>query len=330
MAVHVRAAAIVCRARRAGAVAFALVTFAFAELAAAQDATALLNRAATAARLLNYTGTLVYQHAGRVETTRLVHLNEGGKEFEKLVNLEGPAREVIRSNGEVRCYYPDAKLVRIEPRTFRNAFPSLSAQQQKALTEYYELRKAEVDRVAGLDVQAWVFEPKDGLRYGQKLWFERVTGLLLKARIQNERNEPVEVFTFTDIAIGGKMDHDMVKPTWPPAPPAWQVHDAGPAEADAADTGWVIRGAPPGFSRVAEGYRALRGKRSPVAHIVYSDGLVAVSVFVEPASGVHPVGLLQQGGVNVFVRDADGYVVTALGEAPATTIRQIANSVSRR
>jgi sigma-E factor negative regulatory protein RseB len=330
MAAHVRAAAIVCRARRAGAVAFALITCAFAELAAAQDANALLNRAATAARLLNYTGTLVYQHAGRVETTRLVHLNEGGKEFEKLVNLEGPAREVIRSDGEVRCYYPDAKVVRIEPRTFRNAFPSLSPQQQKALTEYYELRKAEVDRVAGLDVQAWVFEPKDGLRYGQKLWFERVTGLLLKARIQNERNEPVEVFTFTDIAIGGKMDHDMVKPTWPPAPPAWQVHDAGPAEADAADTGWVIRGAPPGFSRVAEGYRALRGKRSPVAHIVYSDGLVAVSVFVEPASGVHPVGLLQQGGVNVFVRDADGYVVTALGEAPATTIRQIANSVSRR
>ena len=76
MAAHVRAAVIVCRARRAGAVAFALITCAFAELAAAQDATALLNRAATAARLLNYTGTLVYQHSGRVETTRLVHLNE--------------------------------------------------------------------------------------------------------------------------------------------------------------------------------------------------------------------------------------------------------------
>ena len=330
MGAPMRAATTVCRAPRAWMAALVLAGCAFAPLAAAQDATALLNRAATAARLLNYTGTLVYQHAGRVETTRLVHLNEGGKEFEKLVNLEGPPREVIRSNGEVRCYYPDAKVVRIEPRTFRNAFPSLSAQQQKALTEYYELRKAEADRVAGLDVQAWVFEPKDGLRYGQKLWFERVTGLLLKARILNERNEPVEVFTFTDMSIGGKIDHEMVKASWPPAPPAWQVHDAGPAEADAADTGWVIRGAPPGFSRVAEGYRTLRGKRSPVAHIVYSDGLVAVSVFVEPATGVHPVGLLQERGVNVFVRDADGYVVTALGEAPATTIRQIANSVSHR
>ena len=91
-------------------------------------------------------------------------------EFEKLVNLDGPAREVIRSNGEVRCYYPDAKVVRVEPRTFRNAFPSLSPQQQAALADYYDFRMAERGRVAGIETQAWVFEPKDGLRYGHKFW----------------------------------------------------------------------------------------------------------------------------------------------------------------
>jgi len=317
----------------AAAFALALGAAPFAARAAGSaevlDAASLLSRAAAAARTLNYTGTLVYQHAGRVETSRIVHWNDGGSEFEKLVNLEGPPREVIRSNTEARCYYPDAKIVRIEPRTFRNAFPSLSVQQQKALTDYYELRRGEADRVAGLETQAWIFEPRDGLRYGQKLWFERTTGLLLKARIQNERNEPVEQFTFTDIVLGARIDRDMVRPSWPPAPPAWQVQ-TGPGETDTAETGWVVRGAPPGFSRVAEGYRTARGKRAPVAHIVYSDGLVAVSVFVEPASAVHPAGLLQQGGVNVFIRDVDGYVVTALGEAPAATIRQIANSVARR
>ncbi|HYQ99972.1 MAG TPA: MucB/RseB C-terminal domain-containing protein [Casimicrobiaceae bacterium] len=324
------------RAASSGAAAALAVVFGATSVPAAaagsaepQDAVSLLSRAAGAARSLNYIGTLVYQHAGRVETSRIVHWNDGGNEYEKLVNLEGPPREVIRSSTEARCYYPDAKIVRIEPRTFRNAFPALSIQQQKALTDYYELRRAEADRVAGLDVQAWVFEPRDGLRYGQKLWFERGTGLLLKARIQNERNEPVEQFTFTDIVLGAHIDRDMVRPTWPPAPPTWQIQ-TGPGDADAAETGWVVRGAPPGFSRVAEGYRTARGKRAPVAHIVYSDGLVAVSVFVEPAATVHPAGLLQQGGVNVFIRDVDGYVVTALGEAPAATIRQIANSVARR
>ncbi len=70
-----------------------------------------------------------------------------------------PPREVIRSQGEVRCYYPDAKLVRIEPQTFRNAFPSLSSQQQKSLAEFYDLRKAEAEprrgsRRAGVGVRA--------------------------------------------------------------------------------------------------------------------------------------------------------------------------------
>jgi sigma-E factor negative regulatory protein RseB len=325
------------RAARSGATAALAVILAALPAAAAaggsaeiQDAASLLARAAGAARTLNYTGTLVYQqHLGRVETSRIVHWNDAGNEFEKLVNLEGPAREVIRSNTEARCYYPEAKVVRVEPRTFRNAFPALSTQQQKVLAEYYELKKAEADRVAGMETQAWVFEPKDGLRYGQKLWFERATGLLLKARIQDEHGIPVEQFQFSDIQIGARIDRDMVRPSWPDAPPAWQVQ-TGPGEPDAAETGWVVRGAPPGFSRVAEGYRTARGKRAPVAHIVYSDGLVAVSVFVEPAATVHPAGLLQQGGVNVFIRDVDGYMVTALGEAPAATIRQIANSVARR
>jgi len=325
------------RAARSGVTAALAAVLAALPAAAAaggsaemQDAASLLARAAGAARTLNYTGTLVYQeHSGRVENSRLVHWNDAGSEFEKLVNLEGPVHEVIRSNTEARCFYPEAKLVRVEPRTFRNAFPALSTQQQKVLTEYYELKKAEAGRVAGMETQAWIFEPKDGLRYGQKLWFERATGLLLKARIQNERGDPVEQFMFSDITIGARIDRDMVRPSWPDSPPAWQVQ-TGPGEPDAAETGWVVRAAPPGFSRVAEGYRTARGKRAPVAHIVYSDGLVAVSVFVEPAATVHPEGLLQQGGVNVFIRDVDGYTVTALGEAPAATIRQIANSVARR
>jgi sigma-E factor negative regulatory protein RseB len=134
-----------------------LAMIAVAPGAHADDAAEWLGRAAAAARQLDYVGTIVYQHGGHIETSRLTHLNVAGSEFEKLVNLEGPPREVIRRDDEVRCYYPDAKVVRIEPRTFRNAFPSLSAQQQKALGEFYEFRKAETGRVAGLETQAWVF-----------------------------------------------------------------------------------------------------------------------------------------------------------------------------
>ena len=313
------------------ALAFALA-LAPATAAWAQDAAAFLARAAKAARELTYVGTIVYQHGARVETSRLTHLYDNGAEYEKLVNLDGPAREVIRSQGEVRCYYPDAKIVRVEPRTFRNVFPSLSPQQQQALAQYYDFRVGEVARVAGHEAQAIVFEPRDGLRYGHKFWAHRETGLLLKARLINEKGEVVEQFAFTDIALGARVEREHVKPTWPGTPPDWQLREGSAGDAAAQETGWTVTRLPPGFVKVTEGFRTLRGKRDPVAHLVYSDGLVAVSVFVEPVAGPpgQALGTVRQGGLNVFSMKVDDHFVTVLGEAPAATVRQIALSVARR
>jgi sigma-E factor negative regulatory protein RseB len=298
----------------------------------AEDAAAWLGRAANAARSLNYVGTIVFQYGGRVETSKLAHFNDGTTELEKLVNLDGPAREVIRSHGEVRCYYPDAKIVRIEPRVFRNVFPSLSPQQLAALTQYYDFRKAEVARVAGLEAQAFVFEPRDGLRYGHKFWADRETGLLLKARLVNEKGEVVEQFAFSDIAIDVKLDREHVKPTWGATPADWQVRQGSAGDATPQETGWLVVKLPAGFSKISEGFRTLRGKRETVAHLVYSDGLVAVSVFVEPLSAVpgHTAGALRQGGLNVYALKLDDHLVTVLGEAPAATVRQIALAVARK
>lgn len=311
--------------------AFALVALAITPNAWAQDAASWLSRAAAAARQLNYSGTIVYQHGGHVETSRLVHYADTTGELEKLVSLDGPAREVIRTATEVRCYYPDAKVVRIEPRTFRNIFPSLSPQQQRSLLEFYELRKAETARVAGIEAQAYLFVPRDGLRYAHKFWADPATGLLLKARILNELNDVVEQFAFTDIAVGGRIDRAAVRPTWSTVPPDWQVREIGPGDLEVKDTGWDVAKLPAGFAKVVEGYRTLRGKRQPVAHLVFTDGLVAISVFVEPVGGApHPIGFLQQGGTNIFMRQLDDHLVTVLGEAPAATIRQIANTVAHR
>jgi sigma-E factor negative regulatory protein RseB len=309
-----------------------VAAFALPPAVRADDATAWLARAAQAARTLNYTGTVAFQYGGRTETVRLTHVNAGGVEYEKLVSLDGPAREVIRSQGEVRCYYPDAKIVRVEPRTFRNVFPSLSPQQQRSLAEHYQFRRAENVRVAGLEAEVYVLEPKDGRRYGHRFWTERETGLLLKARMINERQEVIEQFAFTDIAIGAKLDPEMAKPTWPGVPPDWQLREGTAGGAMPHDTGWVVSKLPPGFVKVMEGFRHLRGRHEQVAHLVFSDGLVAVSVFVEPiaaASGQAP-GAMRQGALNVFAHRMDDQLVTALGEAPPITIRQIAQSVSRR
>ncbi len=323
------------RSRTGGRVrAFALLLAALlaAPCAFAQDAASRwLARAAHAAQTLNYTGTIVYQYGGRVETSRIIHLNEAGQQWEKLVSLDGPAREVIRNSGEVRCYYPDAKIVRVEPRTFRNVFPSLSAEQIRNLSQLYTFRIVTGERIAGHAAEVVAFEPKDGLRYGHRFWMDTATGLLLKARLLNERGDVVEQFSFTDLNVNAKVDREMVKPSLATLTPDWQVRQGSGSDGVPHDTGWSVSKLPPGFAKIMEGYRNLRGKREPVAHLVFSDGLVAVSVFVETMPGVPTqTGLQQQGGLNVYSMKNDDYLVTVLGEAPPATVRQIAQSVGRR
>jgi len=323
-------AACLAGATRRHALVFALAVLAVAP-ARAQDAAAWLARAATAARELNYVGTIAFHLGDRADTSRIVHLNEKGSQFEKLTSLDGPAREVIRGNGEVRCYFPDARVVRVEPPSFRNAFPSLSPQQQATLLEFYEFRKAETTRVAGLEAQAYVFEPKDGFRYGHKFWADTQTGLLLKARLLNERGEAIEQFAFLDVHIGARVDRDMVKPSWPPVPPDWEVKELDRGNIVTRETGWVATKLPPGFVKVVEGYRSLSSRKSRIVHLMFSDGFVAVSVFVEPAgASAHPNGLSQRGPLSVYTRQVDDYLVTVLGEAPGAAVRQIAQSVTRR
>jgi sigma-E factor negative regulatory protein RseB len=303
----------------------------FAVEASAEDATRWLERAAQAAKSLNYAGTIVYQHNGHVETSRLVHMFDAGQEQEKLVSLDGPAREVIRSSAEVRCYFPDAKVIRIEPRTFRNVFPSLSAEQLRNLSQYYDAKMVISERVAGHWTQVMIFEPKDGLRYGHKFWADAITGLLIKARLVDDRGEVVEQFSFTDVAINEKIDRDMVKPSWASAPPDWQVKQGSFGEMLPKETGWSVSKLPGGFQKIMEGYRTLRGKREPVVHLVYSDGLVAISVFVEPiALASVQTGVSQQGALNVYTTKNEDHLITVLGEAPPAAVRQIAQSVARR
>jgi len=317
--------------RRAGACAAMLALLLAPVPALAQDAAQWLARVANAARTLNYTGTIVYQLGGRMETSRIVHMSENGQEWEKLISMDGAPREIIRSGGEVRYYFPEAKLMRVEPRTFRNAFPSLSPDQVKSLAQYYDFRVVSGERIAGHRTDVVVFEPKDGLRYGHKFWSDAVTGLLVKARLVNERGEVVEQFAFTDLTINAPVTRDMVKPSWTATEPEWKVRQSSGGEVVQNDTGWVIGKVPPGFTKINEGFRTLRGKRDPVAHIVLSDGLVAVSVFIEPLTVTQTqIGLTQQGALNVFSTRNEAYIVTVLGEAPPATVRQIAQSVSRR
>src|SRR5262249_37872868 len=152
-----------------------------------------------------------------------------------------------------------AKIVRVEPRTIRNVFPSLSPEQTANLAQYYEFKLVPGGRVAGRNSEVAVVDPKDGMRYGPRFWADPPTRLLLKSRLVNEKGETIEEFAFTDVTVNAKIDKDMVKPSWASVPADWQVKQGGPGQVATNDTGWTVTKPPPGFIKIMEGMRTLAG-----------------------------------------------------------------------
>lgn len=297
-----------------------------------EDGMTWLKKMATASRQLNYRGTFVYRHATQTETSRIVHyVNQAGGEFEKMETLDGPVREVIRTNDQVICYLPSARTVLIEKRGKRR-FPALLPEQLTGVTDNYTVTVTGTDRVADHECRVILLVPKDNIRYGHRFCAEIGSGLPLRARTLGEKNDTLESFAFTELKIGGSFNRDRVRSRYAAKSKNWRVdHSAFSIAETPAETGWVLTQQPHGFKKLTELTRSFAGRPTKVSHIVFSDGLAAVSVFIEPLSRTQPAqSLSHQGAVNIYTRAVSDHRVTVLGEAPAATVMQIANSLEFR
>jgi sigma-E factor negative regulatory protein RseB len=291
-----------------------------------------LQRIYAATEKLSYSGTFVYQQGQQVETSRITHVVESSVPRERLETLDGVPREIIRTGDEVVCYLPGSLTVKIDKQPGRRPFPAILSEQLKDVSENYTIRKGEIERVGGYSCQVLALEPKDRMRYGHRLWADLNTGMLLKAKTFDEKNQMVEQFAFTQLKIGGHIGRDQLKARYFRESRDWRVEDSGATRANLAEAGWTIRSKPAGFRTVAELIRTMGGIGG-VGHIVLSDGLAAISVFIEPAASKQPApqpGLVRQGPVNVYMRPVGSYWVTVVGEAPAESVKYIADAVEYR
>ena len=294
------------------------------------DPLAWLGRISSAAHKLNYTGTFIYQNGKNVETSRISHLVEGGAEYERLEALDGSPREVVRSDDEVQCFLPDQKTVIVDQSSARRSFPARLPPSPGAIAENYRIRKGEVVRIAGLETQQIILEPKDDMRYGHHFWADTASGLLLRARLIGEKGESIEQFAFNEVHIGAPFDREKVKPRFRIAD--WKVVNARGNDVKVDDTGWVFRNSIPGFRQVVSLVRQAHKERGEAYHVVFSDGLAAISVFIEPVAARtnNHSGMSTSGAVNIFRRTVSGHLITVLGEVPAQALVRIADGVEMR
>ena len=306
-----------------------LLCSALAQAQTSPEAMALLRRIYQATEKLSYSGTFVYQQGERSETSSISRLTGPGGAIERVEVLDGMPREIVRTRNSVRCYLPESQTVKVERRTDQRAFPALLPERITDLASNYTITRGEPARIAGYDCEAVVLTPKDELRYGYKLWADVNTGMLLKARTFNGRGESIEQFSFAQLTIG-HVPRERVRARH--AAQHWRVEDAAVAPVNLGRAGWTVNGELPGFRKIVEVTRRMREAR-PVGQMVYSDGLAAVSVFIEPmvgrAEAVRP-GPSSLGAFHIYTREVANHIITVVGEAPAASVQRIANTVEFR
>mgnify|MGYP000906124570 CR=1 FL=1 len=293
-----------------------------------QEAVSWLQRMNVAARNLNYAGVFMYQTASRTELSRITHFVDATGEHEKLETLDGTPREVLRKNDEVQCFLPADKVVVID-RASSGRFPGALATKATALGEYYNVRLGAVVRVAGRDTQTVLLEPRDDMRYGHQFWADRTTGLLLKARMVDDRGQVIEQFAFTEIMQSIPFERERIKPRTVVGD-AWQVLDARGSELRVDELPWTLRGLPIGYRPVSLNKRVMRKDGHDTLHLTLTDGLANISVFIEPqpptAAAPEP-GVSVAGATHILRRVVSNHLVTVLGEVPEAAIRRVADGV---
>lgn len=290
-----------------------------------------LERMSRALATQNYDGRFFHLSQSRSETMRIIHRVDKGKITERLVSLDGSGREIVRNEAEVICYLPDRRVVLVEKRTDDNQLlAALPTYNENIETLYNIERSGRVVKALGRRTQMIVVQPRDQYRYGYRLWLDQETAMPLKSQLFDSKGNVIEQILFAELNLRDRIPADEIKASISGEGFKWLRQDAQPRLANTV-VGWSVTRLPAGFRLTTWRMQIIAGSPQPVRHLVYSDGLASVSVFIEPrdmqAAPMH--GLAKVGAAFAFSRDLDGHQVTAVGEVPAATVEAIAAGVMR-
>jgi sigma-E factor negative regulatory protein RseB len=296
-----------------------------------REARQWLERMSEALATRNYEGRFFHMRDSRREAMRIYHRVDKGKVTERLVSLDGSGREIIRNQSEVVCYLPDRRTVLVEKRTDDNTLLAAVPAYNEELEAHYNIERGPFTKALGRRTQVINVTPRDQFRYGYRLWLDDETAMPLKSQLCDREGNVIEQILFAELNFRDRIPADSLKPSVSGEGFRWIRQDVQPQLAPDQVGGWGVIRLPAGFRLTAWRIQLIAGSNVPVQHLVYSDGLASVSVFIEPADPqAQPMrGLAKVGAAFAFSRAMDGHQVTAVGEVPPVTLEAIAASVTK-
>jgi len=291
---------------------------------AVDPALAILQKIQAAAHKLDYSGVFTYQQGPILQSTRVVHVVDGTGERERLEMLDGAPGEFVRHNETVQRLIPEKKVVILQTQRF-DRFPGVLINDGRNIPAHYSVRTDKrLNRIAGRDCTMIELTPKDHERYGYRYCSDVKTDLLLKAQTLGSHGGVIDQISFTTLQVGENVSPDQLEPQWNTK--GWRVLRAPMRAIDLVKMGWRIP-APAGFVDITQVQRPMKAGKQ-VSQLVLSDGLAAISVFIEPFDKTHkqalPKGAVHKGALNIYGTRIGDHWFTVVGEVPAQTLRDIA------
>jgi len=287
-----------------------------------------LDRMSTAVTSTNYEGTVIRHQSGESEALKVAHKIIDGVVNERLASQEGNGLEIIRIGNEVHCILPDQKSVLVETWNNQSTLFTALPQSEAIKTTQYDLSIVREGRVAGRSAVMVAVRPHDEYRYGHRIWLDKQTAFPLRTSLVGTDGEVIEEIKFAEIMIGDNIaaaslgsSVELEGFTWYREPDSYQSVDV--------ETDWNCDDLPAGFRAISTKTELLGESETPTTHIVYSDGIAKISVFIARTSAEESGGWALVGTSNSFTAEIDGFQVTAVGEVPGVTVQRVASSMRR-
>ena len=292
-----------------------------------------LMRMHEASRLRSYVGTFVVSSSVGMSSARIWHACDGQQQVERVESLTGAPRSTFRRNEQVVTFLPESRVVRVEKRESLGLFPDLLKSSENSIPDFYTARQLGGDRVAGFEADVVELAPKDNLRFGYRIWSEKKSGLVVKLQTMDGAGNVVEQAAFSELQLDAPVRMDQLSRMMA-APDGWRVDKTEAVKTSAVAEGWQLRSAVPGFKAISCYKRPVGGAPVPDGTLqwIFSDGLAAVSLFVEAYDRQRHVqeGLFSSGATQTLTRRIQDWWLTAVGEVPPQTLKVFAQSLERR
>jgi len=284
-----------------------------------------LSQMGAAVQSTSYEGTVIRMKDGTVEALKVVHTIKDGVVFEKVVAQEGNGLEIIRTGNEVHCILPDRKSVLVEEWDDQSTLFSTLPSSDISFGNEYDLAVVRTERVAGREAIMLAIRPHDGYRYGHRIWLDTETSFPLQTQLINA-GTAIEQVKFAEISLNQEIHASALEPSYSTDQFTWLRQPSGHV-GTTVETTWTSGELPAGFHAIATHEEKMASSDEMVTHILFSDGLANVSVFIAANSGDLTEGPAQVGGSNSYSVEHGEFEITAIGEVPAITVEQIASSM---